>query len=111
MNEPISPDFPKNTPAQKQAWAKYESNLKAYEKYVASNTNRALKDEGTAAKKMANKKPTYWQKEEATRSKMDYRNAGFSPAEKKAMVARKLAEAKKKNAKASSRLIPASPTH
>lgn len=48
---------------------------------------------------MGDKKPTYWEKEEKSRSKMDYRNAGYSPAEKKVMAARKLAEAKKKTMK------------
>ena len=44
---------------------------------------------------MASKKPkpspkpmTYWEKEEKSRDKMDWRNAGFSPAEKKAMAKR-----------------------
>lgn len=48
-----------------------------------------------AAKKAAGKKPspspkpmTYWEKEEKSRDKMDWRNAGFSPAEKKAMAKR-----------------------
>jgi hypothetical protein len=45
---------------------------------------------------------------------MDYRNAGFSPAEKKAMAARKLAEAKSKVIKPTMKngkfVIPASPT-
>ena len=66
---------------------------------------------------MATKKPTptpYWKKEEATRDKMDYRNAGYSAAEKKAMAARKLAEAKKKVNKPTMKngkfVIPASPT-
>jgi hypothetical protein len=31
---------------------------------------------------------TYWEKEESTRSKMDWKNAGFSPAEKKAKAKR-----------------------
>lgn len=54
--KPISPDFPKNTPAQKVAWAKYAKDLAAYDKQVGANTNRALKDEGTVAARLAAKK-------------------------------------------------------
>lgn len=61
---------------------------------------------------MMNKKDkeTYWEKEQRTRPKMDWKNAGFSKAEKKEMAARKLAETKKKN-KSSKFQIPASPTN
>lgn len=56
------------------------------------------------------KKETYWEKEERTRNPKDWRNAGFSAAEKKAMAAQKLAEAKKRSKK-SKFMIPASPTN
>jgi len=85
MNKPISPDFPKKTPAQKAEWAKYEKKMQAYNEYVRANANKALSSEG---KKPSPKPMTYWEKEEKSRDKMDWRNAGFSPAEKKAMAKR-----------------------
>lgn len=60
---------------------------------------------------MADKKPTYWEKEEKSRPKMDWKNAGFSKAE---LAAKKLAAAKVAAAKAANTKkkfqIPASPT-
>lgn len=61
---------------------------------------------------------TYWEEEEKKRDKMDYRNAGYSAAEKKAMAkraaAKKMAEMKKKTFKPTMKngkyVIPASPT-
>lgn len=58
---------------------------------------------------MSDKKPTYWEQEEKTRDKMDYRNAGFSKAE---LAAKKVAAAKAAKAKMAKKKfqIPASPT-
>lgn len=62
---------------------------------------------------------TYWEEEEKKRDKMDWRNAGFSAAEKKAMAkkaaAKKMAAKKSKVHKPTMKngkfVIPKSPTN